>query len=97
MAEFEDKAAHEKIRVNYTPININNICMIHYGHIREDKYLIDKARIRVEMGDKYLKDDIHDGKHIVENLNWYVDRNKEYEKNIGEVPQNLIEYMKKYE
>jgi glycosyltransferase involved in cell wall biosynthesis len=71
--------------------------IIHYGHIREDKYLVDKARIRRQMGDVYFNGDTSDGAQISKNENWYVDRNKEYEKSIAELPQDIKDYIKKYE
>ena len=93
--KVENKSAHESY-LPKTSIQIENIPIIHWGHIRDEKHMINKADIRVNMGEQYLKDDVVDGSKIKLNNKWYIERNKNFEKKIEKLDQKYIDYINKY-
>jgi glycosyltransferase involved in cell wall biosynthesis len=78
---------------NENSMLIPKIIMLHWGHIRSNECLLKKTQIYK----KFVNIDNADGKNVEKYDDWFVRRNKEWNKNIVRIDDNnLIKYIEKW-
>lgn len=93
-AKMNGKLVDETFDIINKSIHIaNNIHIIHFGHIRNERWLLFKGEDRT----KFKEDDSCDGKMLeLYGNRWFIERNSEFEQNIKLLSNKTIDQIKKY-
>jgi hypothetical protein len=93
-AKMDGKPVDETFDLNgKSYMTFDGIHIIHFGHIRSKDWLKMKGKDRL----KFASDDSCDGNQLMKHKeNWFIERNKQFDKDIFPLREDVIKYIERY-
>ena len=87
-----NRPVHETLDFDGAYSELDEVHIIHWGHIRSQQNLQTKS----EMRKKFALWDAADGTQLLKINNWFAERNEQWNKDIKKLPKHLCEMLKLY-